>query len=72
MIVWQRRSGTIGRGVHGVMPMADVVAMLIKYGWADDEVARELGMDADEVLRFKQNKGLPELFKDQEYGKAWE
>lgn len=60
------------RGVHGVMPMADIVAELIRRGLSDTEVARELGMDADEVLRFKQTKGLPELFRDQEYSRAWE
>lgn len=60
------------RGVHGVRPMADLVADLIKLGRTDDEIAHELGMDADEVLRFKQNKGLPELFKNHEYSNAWE
>lgn len=60
------------RGVHGVLPMTDIVAELIRLGWSDDEVALQLGMDADEVLRFKQNKGLPELFKDREYSRAWE
>jgi hypothetical protein len=44
------------------MPMADIVASLIRNGWMDDDIAKELGMDADEVLRFKQNIGLPELF----------
>lgn len=60
------------RGVHSVLPMTDIVAELIRCGWTDDEVAKELGMDADEVLRFKQNKGLPELFRDHDYNKAWE
>jgi ParB-like chromosome segregation protein Spo0J len=60
------------RGVHGVLPMTDIVAALLREGWSDDEVARELGMDADEVLRFKQNTGLPELFKNSDYGRAWE
>jgi len=60
------------RGVHAVMPMTEVVAMLIRRGWTDDEVAKELGMDADEVLRFKQAKGLPELFEKHEYSRAWE
>lgn len=59
------------RGVHGVVPMADMVATLIKRGWTDTEVAKELGMDADEVLRFKQNLGLPELFKDHEFSSSW-
>lgn len=60
------------RGVHGVLSMVDLVAELLRQGWTDAEVAKELGMDADEVLRFKQNAGLPELFKDHEYSRAWE
>jgi ParB-like chromosome segregation protein Spo0J len=60
------------RGVHGVMPMADIVADLIRSGWHDDEISKELGMDADEVLRFKQNIGLPELFKDHSFSPSWE
>lgn len=60
------------RGVHGVVPMADMVASLVKQGWTDTDIAKELGMDADEVLRFKQNLGLPELFKDADYSSSWE
>jgi ParB-like chromosome segregation protein Spo0J len=60
------------RGVHGVVPMTDIVAELVRSGLSDAEVGKELGMDADEVLRFKQAKGLPELFKDHEFGRAWE
>lgn len=60
------------RGVHGVLPMTDIVADLIRAGWTDAEVAKELGMDADEVLRFKQVAGLPELFKDHQYSRSWE
>ena len=59
------------RGVHGVVPMADMVSALIKQGWTDTDIAKELGMDADEVLRFKQNLGLPELFKDHEFSPSW-
>lgn len=59
------------RGVHGVVPMADMVAALIKNGWQDADIAKELGMDADEVLRFKQNLGLPELFKGHEFSPSW-
>jgi hypothetical protein len=60
------------RGVHGVLPMADIVANLIRDGWTDVDIAKELGMDADEVLRFKQNLGLPELFKDHNFSASWE
>lgn len=60
------------RGVHGVLPMTDIVADMIRCGWTDVEVSKELGMDADEVLRFKQVSGLPDLFKEHQYSKAWE
>ncbi len=60
------------RGVHGVLPMTDIVASLLREGWSDGEVARELGMDADEVLRFKQTSGLPELFAHHQYSRSWE
>jgi hypothetical protein len=35
-------------------------------------VAENLGMDADEVLRLKQNSGVSDLFIDHEYSAAWE
>lgn len=60
------------RGVHGVIPMTKVVSNLIRSGWSDSEIAAELGMDTDEILRFKQTAGLPELFKDHSYSQAWE
>lgn len=60
------------RGVHGVMPLTDIVVRLLRAGWSEREVARELGMDSDEVLRFKQVSGLPELFRHHEYSKSWE
>lgn len=60
------------RGVHGVMPMTDIIATLLREGWIDSDIAKELGMDADEVLRFKQNTGIAELFRDHPYSRAWE
>ncbi len=60
------------RGVHGVIPMTDIVSTMLKNGCSDTEVAKALGMDADEVLRFKQHSGLPELFKDHDYSRSWE
>jgi len=72
----ERMAATIehnrARGVHSILPMTDIVAEMLQNGWTDDEVARSLGMDSDELLRFKQNKGLPELFQNREYSRAWE
>lgn len=60
------------RGVHGVVPMTDLVAALLRQDWTAEEVACELGMDADEVLRFMQQTGIAALFKDQDYSMSWE
>ncbi|MCP1848134.1 MULTISPECIES: IbrB-like domain-containing protein [unclassified Bradyrhizobium] len=60
------------RGVHGVLPMTDIVVMLLRAGWNEIDVARELGMDVEEVLRFKQVSGLPELFRDHKYSPSWD
>lgn len=60
------------RGVHAVQPMTGIVATLLRQGWSEAEVALQLGMDDDEVWRFKQVSGLPELFRHHPYSKAWE
>jgi len=60
------------RGVHGVLPMTDIVVTLLQAGWHERDVARELGMDDEEVLRFKQVSGLPELFRHHDYSPSWD
>lgn len=59
------------RGKHGVEPMTGIVMHLAKKGWDDGKISTELGMDADEVLRFKQVTGLADLFADREFSEAW-
>lgn len=60
------------RGKHRVDAMSDIVRDLTRRNWSDDRIAKELGMDSDEVLRLKQITGLAELFKDREFSAAWE
>jgi ParB-like chromosome segregation protein Spo0J len=60
------------RGEHRVDSMSEVVRMLYDQGWSEQKIMKELGMEADEVLRLKQMTGLAELFADREYSKAWE
>lgn len=60
------------RGQHGVEGMSQIVMDLVRRRWSDDRIAKELGMDADEVLRMKQITGLAELFADREFSEAWE
>ena len=58
------------RGSHSIELMMNIVGELKKAGMSDQWIMKEIGMDADELLRFKQLSGLAELFKDREYSKA--
>lgn len=60
------------RGRHQVDAMADIVLDLARRNWNDAKIARELGMEPDEVLRLKQITGLAELFAEREFSEAWE
>ena len=60
------------RGKHKVESMSDIVVELSRRNWSDKRIAKELGMDQDEVLRLKQVTGLADLFKDKEFSQAWE
>lgn len=55
------------RGSHSIELMMNIVGELKKAGMSDQWIMKEIGMDADELLRFKQLSGLAELFKDREY-----
>lgn len=71
----ERMASTIrhnrARGKHTVLGMTDLVAELAQMGCGDDEIGKQLGMDADEVLRLKQTSGIAELFKGREYSRSW-
>lgn len=60
------------RGKHAVGKMADIVLELKRRNWSDAKVARDLGMDEDEVLRLTQVTGLAEAFASREFSQAWE
>lgn len=60
------------RGKHIVTAMSDIVVELKRRNWSDEKIAKELGMDADEVLRLCQITGLAEMFADKEFSMAWE
>ena len=60
------------RGKHQISAMSDIVMDLSKRNWSDMKIAKELGMDTDEVLRLKQIEGLSEAFKDMDFSKSWE
>lgn len=60
------------RGKHKVDSMADIVVELKRRNWSNKKVAKELGMDSDEVLRLTQITGLADMFSDKEFSEAWE
>ncbi len=60
------------RGEHRVDQMAEIVIELKRRFWSDEKISKELGMDADEVLRLTQVTGLSGLFADREFSEAWE
>lgn len=60
------------RGEHQVDRMSEIVRLLYAEGWSELRIMKELGMEADEVLRLKQMTGLAELFAEREYSEAWE
>lgn len=59
------------RGKHRVDAMSEIVQDLVRRNWSDEKIARELGMEPDEVLRLKQITGLAEMFADREFSEAW-
>lgn len=60
------------RGEHKVESMSEIVVELKRRFWSDEKIAKELGMDADEVLRLQQVTGLVGLFANAEFSEAWE
>lgn len=59
------------RGTHQIDRMSNIVAELIESGCSCEEIRKNLGMDADEVLRLKQNSGIASIFKDTDFSPAW-
>ena len=71
----ERMASTIrhnrARGTHQIKPMSKVVEELYFAGWSNKRIAKELGMEKDEVLRLKQFTGIGALFVDREFSKSW-
>lgn len=60
------------RGKHQVDAMSEIVMELKNRNWRNARIARELGMDEEEVLRLCQISGLEHLFSDNDFSSAWE
>lgn len=60
------------RGKHQVNAMSEIVIELKNRNWSNQRIAKQLGMDEEEVLRLCQISGLEHLFNDTDFSKAWE
>ncbi len=60
------------RGSHSIELMSNIVAELVESGMSDAWILKNIGMDAEELLRLKQITGLASLFKDHDFSQSWE
>jgi len=60
------------RGKHQIDAMSEIVIELKNRNWTNQRIAKQLGMDEEEVLRLCQISGLESLFTDSDFSKAWE
>ena len=73
--IGERMASTIrhnrARGSHDIDLMSSIVSELISIGKSDAWIARNIGMDVDEILRLKQLTGLAALFKKRDFSRSW-
>lgn len=55
------------RGAHSIELMSNIVSELVQAGMSDAWILKNIGMDADELLRLKQISGLAALFREREF-----
>lgn len=60
------------RGKHQIDAMSEIVIELKNRNWRNSRIAKELGMDEEEVLRLCQISGMEHLFSDKDFSRAWE
>lgn len=59
------------RGTHDVELMVNIVKELKDSGMSDAWIMKNIGMDADELLRLKQVSGLASLFINEGFSNSW-
>lgn len=59
------------RGSHAVTSMSKLVFEMLKNGWSDAEICKELGMEAEEINKLKYVTGFAKLFEKVKYNNAW-
>ena len=60
------------RGKHSVSGMSNMVFQMLENGWSDEDICKEIGCEADELIRLKHITGFSKLFENVDYRRAWE
>ncbi|GHV78623.1 hypothetical protein AGMMS49944_04140 [Spirochaetia bacterium] len=60
------------RGKHSVVSMSSLVFKLLEAGRSEEDIANELGMEAEEVMRLKHITGYAKLYENHQFSKAYE
>jgi ParB-like chromosome segregation protein Spo0J len=58
------------RGIHAVLPMANIIRAMVAEGVTEPEIMRRLGMDKEEVMRLADRAGMPQKIGNG-FGKSW-
>lgn len=58
------------RGVHAILPMAEIVATLVRQGLSEEDFIQRLGMESEEISRLLDRSGSPQI-QGSGFGKAW-
>jgi ParB-like chromosome segregation protein Spo0J len=71
----ERMASTIrhnrARGKHQVELMSTLVVRMHNEGQTDIEIAKALGMTADELIRLKAQTGIAALYANEPYSRSW-
>lgn len=60
------------KGMHQIESMSHLVVKLSNLGVDDVEICENLGMEAEEYLRLKQQLGIAHAFRNHNYSNSWE
>lgn len=60
------------KGMHQVELMSNLVVNLTNQGLSDLEICQNLGMEAEEYIRLKQQLGIAAYYSKHPYSKSWE
>jgi hypothetical protein len=60
------------KGMHQVESMSNLVVKLHEMGMNDVEICNNLGMEAEEYIRLKQQLGIASYYRNHEFSRSWE